>query len=147
MKDKVILLVEDNVSDAELTKRAFQKSKIKNQLVVIGDGKTALEYLQCTGAYSGRNIADLPIVVLLDIKLPLVDGLTILKIIRNDIRLRRLPVVMLTSSNDESDVALSYDNGVNGFIRKPVDTNKFEEAILAFGLFWLLVNEPPPVNK
>ncbi len=146
MKEKIILLVEDNCSDADLTKRAFGKSKIKNELVVLGDGKTALEYLQCTGEYAGRDKTDLPIVILLDIKLPLVDGLTVLKIIRNDIRLRRLPVVMLTSSNEESDIAQSYDNGVNGFIRKPVDTARFEEAILAFGLYWLLVNEPPPIS-
>ncbi|MEI7905353.1 MAG: response regulator [Candidatus Firestonebacteria bacterium] len=147
MEKKIILLVEDNSSDVALTKRAFEKSKIINQLIVIEDGKEALEYLQGTGAYSGRDINILPIVVLLDIKLPLLDGITVLKTIRNDPKLRRLPVVMLTSSSEESDLAQSYDNGVNGFIRKPVDSLEFEKAISTFGLFWLLVNEPPPVVK
>ena len=147
MDNRIILLVEDNPSDVALTKRAFEKSKIVNQLVVIEDGKEALEYLQGAGAYSGRDRNIMPVVVLLDIKLPLIDGITVLKTIRNDAKLRRLPVVMLTSSKEESDLAESYDNGVNGFIRKPVDSKEFEKAIETFSLFWLLVNEAPPAIK
>jgi len=147
MKNNVILLVEDNASAAALTRRAFEKSKISNELVVIEDGKTALEYLQCTGTYSGRDKNDQPVIVLLDIKLPLIDGHTVLKTIREDPMLHRLPVVMLTSSNEESDIAKSYDQGVNGFIRKPIDSVRFEEAISAFSLYWLLINEPPPIVK
>ncbi len=147
MDKKIILLVEDNPSDVALTRRAFEKSKIVNELIAIEDGKEALEYLQGAGKYSGRDRNILPIVVLLDIKLPLIDGITLLKTIRNDPRLRRLPVVMLTSSKEESDLAESYDHGVNGFIRKPVGSGEFEKTIETFSLFWLLINEPPPVVK
>ncbi len=147
MDKKIILLVEDNPSDVALTRRAFEKSKIVNELIAIEDGKEALEYLQGAGKYSGRDRNILPIVVLLDIKLPLIDGITLLKTIRNDPRLRRLPVVMLTSSKEESDLAESYDHGVNGFIRKPVCSREFEKTIETFSLFWLLINEPPPVVK
>ena len=145
MQEKVILLVEDNPSDIALTKRALEKGHIANKLVVEEDGKTALEYLKCTGKYSGRD-GSLPAVVLLDIKLPFLDGHAVLKEIRNDPKLRRLPVVMLTSSKEETDVAKSYDQGVNSFIRKPVDSEQFAQAIKTLGLYWLVINEVPPLK-
>ena len=147
MKEKVILLVEDNPSDIALTKRALEKGCIANKMVVIEDGKAALEYLKCTGKYSTRDKNDWPTVVLLDIKLPFLDGHEVLKEIRKDPVLHRLPVVMMTSSKEETDVAKSYDQGVNSFIRKPVDSVQFSEAIKTLGLYWLVINEPPPSTK
>ncbi len=146
MNTKTILLVEDNPSDVELTKRALNKSHICNNLIVVEDGEEAMNYLFCTGKYSARDINDLPTVVLLDLKLPKIDGLTILKNIRSHPKTKRLPVVVLTSSKEDIDVASSYDNGANSYIRKPVDFNQFAEAINHLGLYWLVINEPPPVN-
>ena len=145
--ERVILLIEDNLSDVELTKRALAKGRIGNEVVVASDGKQALDYLWCEGAHAGRDAADLPAVTLLDLKLPKVPGLEVLRRIRADSRTRRLPVVILTSSKEEQDLASSYDLGANSYIRKPVDFNQFTVAIEQLGLYWLVWNEPPPVVK
>jgi len=146
MHDKVILLVEDNPSDIGLTKRAFEKHRIGNELVVVEDGQEALDYLFGAGAYAGRDIKAFPSVVLLDLKLPKVDGLEVLKRIRAHDLTRRLPVVILTSSREEQDVAMSYDLGTNSYIRKPVDFQQFAEAVRTLDLYWLVLNEPPPLK-
>jgi len=145
--ERVILLIEDNMSDVELTKRALAKGRIGNEVVVASDGKQALDYLWCEGTHAGRDAADLPAVTLLDLKLPKVPGLEVLRRIRADSRTRRLPVVILTSSKEEQDLASSYDLGANSYIRKPVDFNQFTVAIEQLGLYWLVWNEPPPVVK
>ncbi len=144
MKPKIILLVEDNPSDIGLTQRAFAKSHISNELVVTEDGQEALDYLFGGGQYTGRNVSELPALVLLDLKLPRVDGLEVLRQIRADKRTQRLPVVVLTTSKEEQDVAESYDLGANSYIRKPVDFTKFVESMEHLGLYWLVLNEPPP---
>jgi CheY-like chemotaxis protein len=144
MKIKTILLVEDNPSDIDLTKRALANANIANKLVVAEDGQEALDYLFGTGHYAGRDAAPLLAVVLLDLKLPKVDGLDILRRIRANRRTKRLPVVILTSSQEEQDIAAGYDLGANSYIRKPVDFLKFAEAIKTLGLYWLVLNEPPP---
>jgi len=144
MNPKVILLVEDNPSDVGLAQRALNKSRVANELVVAEDGQAALDYLFGAGAYAGRDVAELPALVLLDLKLPGVDGLEVLRRIRADERTRRLPVVILTSSKEEQDVAASYDLGVNSYIRKPVDFTQFAQAVQYLGLYWLVLNEPPP---
>jgi len=144
MNSRLILLVEDNPSDVELTKRALEKRRIINALLVAETGQEALDYLFGTGAHAGRDVTDLPTVVLLDLKLPRLDGLEVLRRIRADPRTKRLPVVILTSSNEEQDLAASYDLGANSYIRKPVDFAKFAEAIEYLGLYWLVLNEPPP---
>lgn len=141
---RIILLVEDNPSDVNLTKRAFASSRISNELVIAEDGQEALEYMFGTGAYAGRDVSDLPAIILLDLKLPRVDGLEVLKRLRADPRTRRAPVVILTSSNEEHDVAASYDLGVNSYIRKPVNFTQFAAALEHLGLYWLVINEPPP---
>jgi len=143
-RSRTILLVEDNPYDVELTLRAFQASKIKNEIVVVRDGKEALDYLFGTGAYAGRDLRNAPEVVLLDLKLPKVDGLEVLRRMRADARTRLLPVVVLTSSSEEQDVIASYDHGANSFMRKPVDFAQFIEAVKHLGLYWLVLNEPPP---
>lgn len=147
MTEKVILLVEDNPSDVGLTQRAFMKSAISNQLVVAEDGQEALDYLFCTGAHSGRNISDTPMLILLDLKLPRIDGLEVLRRIRADSRTRRIPVVILTSSTEEQDIAASYDLGTNSYIRKPVDFTQFAEVVKQLGLYWLVINEAPPDTR
>jgi two-component system, response regulator len=145
MNSKTILLIEDNPSDIELTKRAFEKGHIANALLVIEDGQEALEYLFCKGKYVNRDQNQIPALVLLDLKLPKIDGLEVLKRIRTAENLiKRVPVVVLTSSKEEQDVAASYDLGVNSYIRKPVDFNQFAESIKQLGLYWLIINEPPP---
>lgn len=143
MNPKVILLVEDNPSDVGLTQRALAKSHVANELVVAEDGQAALDYLFAAGDYAGRDVAVLPSLVLLDLKLPGVDGLEVLRRVRADERTRRLPVVILTSSKEEQDVAASYDLGANSYIRKPVDFAQFAQAIQQLGLYWLVLNEPP----
>ena len=142
--EKVILLIEDNPSDVDLTRRALEKGHIANQLVVARDGKEALDYLWGEGAWAGRDVADLPAVTLLDLKLPKLPGLEVLRRVRADARTRRLPVVILTSSKEEQDLAAGYDLGANSYIRKPVDFKQFAEAIGHLGLYWLVWNEAPP---
>jgi two-component system response regulator len=147
MKPKIILLVEDNPSDIGLTQRALVKSHIANELVVAEDGQEALDYLFATGKYTAREVSDIPALVLLDLKLPGVDGLEVLRQIRLDPRTSRLPVVILTTSKEEQDVAQSYDLGANSFIRKPVDFTQFAEAVEHLGLYWLVLNEPAPPKR
>lgn len=144
MKQKVILLVEDNPSDIGLTQRALAKSYIANEMIVVEDGQESLDYLFGGGQYSGRDLNELPALILLDLKLPRVGGLEVLRQIRADERTSRLPVVVLTTSREEQDVAQSYDLHANSYIRKPVDFTKFVEAIQHLGLYWLVLNEPPP---
>jgi two-component system, response regulator len=144
MKNKIILLVEDNPSDIGLTQRAFAKSNIANELVVVEDGQEALDYLFGSGQYTGRDLNELPALILLDLKLPRVAGADVLRQIRADERTSRLPVVILTTSKEEQDIAQSYDLRANSYIRKPVDFTKFVEAIQHMGLYWLVLNEPPP---
>lgn len=147
MNSKTILLIEDNPSDIGLTKRALEKGHIANELVVTEDGQEALNYLWGTGTHAGRDVSDLPTLTLLDLKLPRVSGLEVLRRVRSDPRTRRMPVVILTSSTEEQDVASGYDLGVNSYIRKPVDFKQFAEAIQQLGLYWLVLNEPPPKMK
>lgn len=144
MKNKIILLVEDNPSDIGLTQRAFAKSNIANELVVAEDGQEALDYLFAGGQFTGRDVNELPALVLLDLKLPRVAGVDVLRQIRADERTTRVPVVILTTSQEEQDIAQSYDLRANSYIRKPVDFTKFVEAIQHMGLYWLVLNEPPP---
>jgi len=139
-----ILLVEDNKDDELLMIRALQRNRILNDVAVVHDGVEALDFLFATGAHEGRNASELPQVVFLDLKLPRVDGLEVLRRIRADERTRLLPVVVLTSSKEEEDVARSYTLGANSYVRKPVDFTQFTEAIRTLGLFWLLLNEFPP---
>jgi two-component system response regulator len=141
--EKVILLVEDNADDEELTLRALAKSNIMNRVVVARDGAEALDYLFTRGAYASRPASETPQVVLLDLKLPKVDGLEVLRQLRGDARTRRLPVVILTSSAEEQDVLRGYDLGANSYIRKPVDFTQFVEAVRQLGLYWLVLNHPP----
>jgi two-component system response regulator len=143
MFDKTILLVEDNADDEELTIRALKKNKVTNSLMVARDGVEALDFLFGTGAHTGRDIAILPGLVLLDLKLPKIDGLEVLRRIRADERTRRMPVTVLTSSKEEQDLIKSYDLGANSYIRKPVDFNQFTEAVRQLGMYWLMLNEVP----
>ena len=143
-EQRLILLVEDNDDDVELTLRALRRNRVANRVDVVRDGAEALEYLFATGSYSGRDLRDTPNLVLLDLKLPKVGGLEVLERLRADARTRRLPVVILTSSNVESDLARSYDLGANSYIRKPVDFTQFMEAGNQLGLYWLVLNEAPP---
>jgi CheY-like chemotaxis protein len=141
MNEKIILLVEDSPDDVRLTRRALKQNHIGNELVVVGDGVEALEYLEKTA--SGEGGKGLPTVTLLDLKLPRVDGFEVLRRIRADERLKRLAVVVLTSSREEIDIVKSYDLGANSYIRKPVDFEQFNEAVRQLGLYWLLLNEAP----
>jgi two-component system response regulator len=143
-RSRIILLVEDNPDDVELTLLAFKKSNVVEQLVVARDGVEALDYLFGTGAYAGRDPALFPAVVLLDLKLPKIDGLGVLRRMRADKRTRRLPVVVLTSSNEEQDLVRSYELGANSFVQKPVDFIEFVEAARHLGVYWLQLNEPAP---
>ena len=145
MNNKTILLVEDNPSDINLTKRAFEKALITNNLVIAEDGQEALEYIFGNGYDENQDVSRLPALVLLDLKLPKISGLEVLKRIRSAEKIKRLPVVILTSSKEEQDVAASYDLGVNSYIRKPIDFNQFAEAIKYLGVYWLGINEPPPL--
>ena len=139
-----IMLVEDNPDDVELTLRAFRKNNIANKTVVVHDGVEALDYLFCRGAYKDRDIKQQPRLILLDLKLPKMNGLQVLEQIRNAEATKFLPVVILTSSKEETDLITSYKNGANSYVRKPVDFNQFVEAVRNIGLYWLLINEPPP---
>lgn len=140
----IILLIEDNPDDVELTRRALSRSNVANELVVVTDGAEALDYLFARGEYATRDMRVTPEVVLLDLKLPKVDGLEVLRRIRSDERTRLLPVVILTSSNQENDIKDSYELGANSYVRKPVDFEQFVEATTTLGLYWLVVNQPPP---
>ena len=146
-EQRLILLVEDNDDDVELTLRALRRNRVANRVDVVRDGAEALDYLFATGSYSGRDVRDMPNLVLLDLKLPKVGGLEVLERLRADPRTRRLPVVILTSSNVESDLARSYDLGANSYIRKPVDFTQFMEAVNQLGLYWLVLNEAPPYGE
>lgn len=147
MHDKAILLVEDNPDDEALTLRALKKNNISNEVVVARDGAEALDYLFGTGAFQGRDPRFLPQVTLLDLKLPKVDGLEVLRRVRSDPRTKLLPVVILTSSNEEQDRARGYGLGANSYVRKPVDFAQFTEAVRQLGLYWLLLNEAPPAAR
>lgn len=144
---KKILLVEDNPDDVELTLRALKKNNITNEIVVARDGVEALDYLDGTGVYKGRDTGDMPTVVLLDLKLPKIDGIEVLRRIRSDQKKKLMPVVILTSSKEENDLLNGYKLGANSYIRKPVDFNQFVDAVKQLGMYWLLLNEPPPVSK
>lgn len=144
MEDKIILLVEDNPDDEALTLRALKKNNIRNQVVVARDGVEALDCLFATGGDAGREARAKPQVILLDLNLPKLDGLEVLRRIRADERTRLLPVVILTSSNEERDRIEGYSLGANSYIRKPVDFGQFTEAVRQLGLYWLVLNEPPP---
>lgn len=145
MSDKTILLVEDTSSDVALTLRALRKHGICNRLVIAEDGQEALDYLFCTGAHTGRDIRDTPMLILLDLKLPRIDGFEVLRRIRADQRTRRIPVVILSASSEKQDITAGYDLGTNSYIRKPIDFHQFAEIVKQFGLYWLVTNEPPPV--
>ena len=138
-----ILLVEDNRDDVELTIRALTEAKITNAVVVARNGVEALDYLFGTGTHAGRDVTEQPVVVLLDIKLPLLNGIDVLKRMREDERTRRTPVVMLTSSKEQGDVAQTYELGANSYVRKPVDFESFVNATRQLGLYWTVLNEPP----
>jgi len=144
MDNKVILLVEDNPDDEALTLRAFRKNNIINKIIVARDGAEALDYLFATGAYAGRDPGDLAQVILLDLKLPKVSGLEVLRQLRADERTRLLPVAILTSSNEERDIIEGYKLGANSYVCKPVDFVQFAEAIQQLGLYWLVLNQSPP---
>lgn len=144
MNQRDILLVEDNISDVDLTRRALARNRIANELVVVGDGQAALDYLFGEGPYAGRDVSKQPALTLLDLKLPKMDGIEVLRRLRADPRTRRLPVVILTSSKEQEDLAAGYDLGANSYIRKPVDFHAFSDAISNLGLYWLVLNEPPP---
>jgi two-component system response regulator len=145
MAEKVILLVEDNPDDQALTRRALKKNNILNEVVIAQDGVEALDYLFGTGAHAGKA-GSLPAVVLLDLKLPRIDGLEVLRRVRGDERTRMLPIVILTSSKEEQDLIQSYSLGANSYIRKPVDFAQFIEAVGRLGLYWLVLNESPPAK-
>ena len=147
MADKIILLVEDNPDDEKLTLRALHKNNVGNEVVVAHDGVEALDYLLGSGAHGGNNSNVLPQVVLLDLKLPKLDGLEVLRRLRAHERTKLLPVVILTSSNEEQDRIAGYSLGANSYVRKPVDFNQFMEAARQLGLYWLVLNEPPPSGR
>lgn len=146
MHNKIILLVEDNPDDETLTLRALNKNKIMNEIIVARDGAEALDYLFGTGAYAGRDTSIQPQLILLDLKLPKIDGLEVLKRLRADPRTALQPVTVLTTSNEERDIVTSYQLGVNSYIRKPVDFDSFIEAVRQLGLYWLVLNTPPPTG-
>lgn len=144
MGDKFILLVEDNPDDEALTIRALRKNNIVNEVVVMRDGAEALDYLFGSGAFADRDMSDMPAVILLDLRLPKIDGLEVLQRLRADDRTKLLPVVILTSSKEEKDLINGYLHGANSYIRKPVDFSEFVEVAGQLGLYWLVMNEPPP---
>jgi two-component system response regulator len=143
MPEKTLLLVEDNPDDEALTLRALRKYNLANQINVVRDGQEALDYIFAKGEYSGRNIRDQPQVILLDLKLPKLSGLQVLEQLRANPQSRHIPVVVLTSSNEEQDIMHSYDLGANSYVRKPVDFEQFLEAARQLGLYWLVLNEVP----
>lgn len=146
MSERYILLVEDNPDDEELTLLSLRKNNLAHEIVVVRDGVEAIEYLFGTGQYAGRDTTQAPTVILLDLKLPKLDGLGVLKRLRADDRTRSLPVVVLTSSSQDADVLASYNLGANSYVRKPVEFGAFVEAVSSLGLYWVLLNRPPPVH-
>jgi two-component system response regulator len=146
MSERYILLVEDNPDDEELTLLSLRKNNLAHDIVVVRDGVEAIEFLFGTGQYAGRDITQAPTVILLDLKLPKLDGLGVLKRLRADERSRSLPVVVLTSSSQDADVLASYNLGANSYVRKPVEFGAFVEAVSSLGLYWVLLNRPPPVQ-
>jgi CheY-like chemotaxis protein len=146
MSERYILLVEDNPDDEELTLLSLRKNNLAHEIVVVRDGVEAIEYLFGTGQYASRDVMQVPTVILLDLKLPKLDGLGVLKRLRADERTRNLPVVVLTSSSQDADVIASYNLGANSYVRKPVEFGAFVEAVSSLGLYWVLLNRPPPVH-
>jgi CheY-like chemotaxis protein len=146
MKNRPILLVEDNPDDQKLTVRALKKNNITNDIVIVADGAEGLDYLFGTGQFAGRDVRERPTLVLLDLKLPKVDGLSVLAQIRADERTRLVPVVVLTSSAEERDLVNSYSLGVNSYVRKPVDSLEFVDAARQIGVYWLMLNQQPPLQ-
>ncbi|MCH8989020.1 MAG: response regulator [Chloroflexi bacterium] len=144
MASDVILLVEDNPDDVDLTIRALKRNNIMNEVVIAHDGVEALDYLFATGTHTGRDTSVMPQMVLLDLKLPKIDGLEVLRRVRSDERTKLLPVVILTSSKEQQDLVESYSLGANSYVRKPVDFTQFVEAVRQLGLYWLVLNEAPP---
>ena len=144
MPDKMILLVEDNPDDEVLTMRALKQSKLVNDVVVARDGSEALDFMFGTGTHEGRDLSHMPTVVLLDLKLPKVGGLEVLQRLREDPRTKLVPVVVLTSSSEDEDMMRSYQLGANSYVRKPVVFGKFADAVAQLGLYWMLINQPPP---
>ena len=144
MDTRVLLLIEDNSNDEELTLRAFRKVNIANPIVVVRDGAEAIDWLFAIGAHGGRDALDTPAVILLDLKLPKISGLEVLKRLRADERTKLVPVVVLTTSNEDRDVIESYALGANSYIRKPVNFNDFTQAVAQLGVYWLALNQPPP---
>jgi len=147
MSNQIILLVEDNADDVALTLRALKRANIANEVMVVRDGVEAIDYLFCTGKYADRDPSVIPAVVLLDLKLPKVGGLEVLERVRADQHTHLLPVVILTSSKEEQDIVQGYHLGANSYIRKPVDFNQFATAVQQLGVYWLLLNEPPPIGN
>jgi CheY-like chemotaxis protein len=145
VSNKTILLVEDNPDDEALAIRALKRNFISNEIIVAHDGVEALDYLFGTGVYADRDISIKPTVILLDLKLPRIDGIEVLRRLREDDRTKLLPVVVLTTSSEEQDMLNSYSLGCNSYIRKPVDFIEFTEAVRQLGMYWLLMNEPPPI--
>ena len=143
-KEIEILIVDDSESDTELTVHALRKAKLANEIHIVDDGEQALDYLFCRGAFTDRSFADPPRVVLLDLKMPKVDGIEVLRAVRGDPRTKAIPIVVLTSSKEQRDLVESYNLGVNAYIQKPVDFERFREVIEHIGMFWLVVNEAPP---
>jgi CheY-like chemotaxis protein len=146
MTDRYILLVEDNPDDEELTLLSLRKNNLGHEIIVVRDGVEAIEFLFGTGQYTGRDLSRSPTVVLLDLKLPKLDGLGVLKRLRADERTRMLPVVVLTSSSQDADVLASYNLGANSYVRKPVEFGSFVEAISTLGMYWVTLNRPPPLH-
>jgi two-component system response regulator len=144
MTERYILLVEDNPDDEELTLLSLRKNKLAHDIVVVRDGVEAIEFLSGTGQYAGRDTTHVPTVILLDLKLPKLDGLGVLKRLRSEPRTRHLPVVVLTSSSQDADVLASYHLGANSYVRKPVEFGAFVDAVSNLGLYWVLLNRPPP---
>lgn len=144
MNEKIILLVEDNPDDEELTTRSLRKAKIANEIIVARDGQEAIDFLFCEGRFSNRDKSKTPAVVLLDLKLPKLNGIDVLKRLRSDPRTNIIPVVVLTSSSEDEDMLNSYESGANSYVRKPVDFTAFAEAVTQLGIFWLLHNQEPP---
>ena len=144
MNQTTILLIEDNPDDVELTLHAFQKNHMANDVVVAGDGAEGLDYLFGTGKYAGRDADKLPALILLDLQLPKIGGLEVLRKVREDERTKRIPVVILTTSDEEEDIINGYDRGANSYLRKPVDFTEFMNAVKQLELYWMVLNTPPP---